>query len=163
MALPLIVALTRAARIAMPFIERGVAEGLSSRSIERAIRAGGLAAPRRQVLLDIMRGYREIAERSSVLKYLKLENRPDVSRMASALTRIQRAYSFTMEVRGVISGTNEPLVRHVTVSSDSVLTRGEMEESAATAVLSGQERYGIEVTQILPIRAVKAGSLGSFL
>lgn len=162
MAAPLIAGLTRAARIAMPFIERGVREGLSSRAIESAIRAGGLSVPRRQVLLDVMRGLKGIEDSGKSLKFLRQGARPDPSRMPEALTRIRRQFSYTVEVRGTHVSTGSPFVQHVTVTSDSLLTRAEMEEAAAEAVDSSKDRYGMEIESAVPIKAIKAGTAGVF-
>lgn len=162
MAAPLIAGLTRAARLAMPFIERGVREGLSSRAIETAIRAGGFAAPRRTVLLEVMRAMRGVEESGKALRFLRQGARPDPARLPEALTTIRRAYSFTLEVRGTHISTGAPLVQHVTVTSDTLLTRAEMEAAAAEAVDQGNERYGIEVESVLPIKGIKAGSRGVF-
>lgn len=162
MAAPLIAGLTRAARLALPFIERGVREGLSSRAIERAIRDGGLSAPRRQVLLDTMRALKGVEDAGKALKFLRQDARPDPSRLPEALTTIRRQYSFTVEVRGTLISTGEDFVQHVTVTSDSLLTRAEMEEAAVEAVDQGQERYGIKVSSALPIKGIKAGKGGVF-
>jgi hypothetical protein len=161
-ALPLIAGLTRAARIAYPFIERGVREGLSSRAIENAIRAGGLSAPRRSVLLEVIRGIKGVEASAGRIENVRRSFKPSPELHAPALTKIRRAYSYTLEVTGSSIGTGMPLTQHIQITSDTPLSALEREEAAAEALSAGESRYGIEVDKIKTTRALRAGSQGVF-
>jgi hypothetical protein len=76
------------------------------------------------------------------------------------LTAIRRAASFTVEVRGTLLSSGQSFIQHVTVTTDTPLTRREIEEAALDAVEGAQDRYGIEVEETLLVRGVRAGLAG---
>lgn len=158
---PFLATLTASARAAYPFIQRGVREGLSSRALERVIRAAGLAI-RRQDLLTAMRLESGVQTQGSELRFLNQDHRPNPARLPIALTKIRRQYSFIVEVSGVNVSTGELTRRNVTVTSDSLLTRREIEAAAVDAVDSQGTRYGMRESSGTLTSGMQSGSFGTF-
>lgn len=155
MAIPLSLQLTSRVRGLLPIIESGVASGLSSRTINEAIRAATGTGLRRQVLLDIMRDMRGIAQAGEGLQFVRLDRAPDPTRVPRALTPIRRAFGSTVRVEGVLLSTGQAVTRFVQVTHDSVLTRGEIEDIAAGFLEDEEAEYGIELDRVLLVRQVQ--------
>lgn len=152
--------LTGAARFSYPFIQRGVREGLSANAIQKALAANDVHL-RRSTILDLVRKERELVSAGSSLKFLNQNSRPDPRRLPEALTAIRRQYSFTVEVRGTSLSSGESRVQNITVVSDRLMTRGEIEDTATGFAEDGGERYGMEVDSVLLTRGMKAGAFGT--
>jgi hypothetical protein len=161
-AIPLLSTLSVAARTALPFIERGVREGLASRAINAVLKSEFGKGLRRQVLLDVMRAVSGVQSAGAQLKFLGLDKIPNPARIPAALTTIRREFSYKIEVRGVSSMTGQSMTRFVQVTSSRNLTRREMQDAALDAIGSDQERYGITDYEAVPVSAVRAGSSGYF-
>ena len=148
------------ARQAYPIIQRGVREGLSSRALDEVIRNAFGESIRRQTLLDVMRFERNVEEAGSRLKFLGLDSYPNPDRLPEAVTALRREFSFVVEVRGTRAGLST--VQHVTVTSDSVLSRAQMQDLAIEAVETngGPSGEGLEVDTAIPIRGVRRGAAG---
>jgi hypothetical protein len=154
--------LSATARQAYPIIQRGVREGLSSRALDSLIREGLGSSIRRQTLLDIIRDVRNIFDVGAQLRFLNQESRPNPARLPEALTKIRREFSFTVEVRGIFGPTGLSTIQNVTITSDTLLTRREMEEAAIEAVEEGSDRYQLDIVSAIPIQGLRAGSSGRF-
>lgn len=160
MPLPFISTLGLAARAAYPIIKRGVREGLSSRALQTALRASGLGL-RRQTLLDIMRAERGVERAASQLRFLSPTFRPNPARLPTAITKIRRQYSFTVEVRGTLMSTGETIVQNITIATDKLLRRQEMEAMATQVVEDNSDRYGVDIQQSVLVSGRRAGAAGT--
>jgi hypothetical protein len=158
--LPLLDTLSAIARQAFPFIVRGVREGLSSNAIGRLLSESGFGI-RRQTLLDLVRAQKGVQTAGAALRFLRQNAIPNPNRLPEALTTIRRAFSFTVEVRGRSLETDERVTQHVTVTTDRLLTRREIEELAGEAVERAGDRYGFEQEEAVLIGGLKAGPRGT--
>ena len=95
-----------------------------------------------------------------VLSALGLNRRPNPLRLPPALTKIRRAFSFTVRVRGVDVETGATSESFVTVTTDTLLTRGEIEALAAQAIEVDQQRYQLVVSDLLLTGGVRSGLAG---
>lgn len=152
---PLSLQLSRRVRQLLPVIRGGVASGLSSRAINDAIRNSTGSGIRRQVLLDIMREIRGIQQAGDRLKNVRLDRVPDPSRVRRALTPIRREFGSTVRISGLDLNTGQSLTRHVTVTHDAVLTRGEIEDIALGFLEDDKEEYPIVLTAVLLVEQVR--------
>jgi hypothetical protein len=159
MALRLDEPLTPASALAYSAIQRGVREGLSIESIGRAVRGGGIRIAN-DALRSLVTAERGIFTHGQNLRFVNLDSRPNIATLPQALTAIRRAASFTVEVRGTLLSSGQSFIQHVTVTTDTPLTRREIEEAALDAVEGAQDRYGIEVEETLLVRGVRAGLAG---
>ncbi len=159
MAFPFLLKQTARARRASPMIRRGVREGVSSRQLMGILQKAGLGI-RRQTLLDIMRLMEGEAAIGPVLSALGINRMPNPLRLPPALTKIRRAFSFTVRVRGSVETTGEPIERFVTVTTDTLLTRGEIEALADEAIEGERGHYDIVVSNLLLVGGVRAGAPG---
>ncbi len=159
MVAPFLLGLSPRARRASPIIRRGVREGVSSRALTGILQRAGLGI-RRQTLLDLMRLMEGEAAIGPVLSALGVNRRPNPLRLPPALTKIRRAFSFTVRVRGVDKdGSTE---RFVTVTTDTLPlpTRAELEAFAEQAIEADRARYGLVVSEFLLVGGLRAGAPG---
>ncbi len=159
MVAPFLLGLSPRARRASPIIRRGVREGISSRALTGILQRAGLGI-RRQTLLDIMRLVEGEAAIGPVLSALGLNRRPNPLRLPPALTKIRRAFSFTVRALGVDVETGVSREQFVTVTSDTLLTRGEIEALAEQAIETDRDRYQLRETQFQLTGGVRAGAAG---
>jgi hypothetical protein len=159
MALPLLSRLSPRARRASPIIRRGVREGVSSRELTRVLQQAGLGI-RRQVLLDIMRAMSDEAAIGPVLSALGIGRMPNPLRLPPAITKIRRAFSFTVRVRGLETDTGLTAEQFVQVTTDTLLTRGEIEALAQQAIETDLNRYKLTVSAVQLMGGVRAGAPG---
>jgi hypothetical protein len=159
MALPLLLGLSKAARTAYPLIKGGVARGMTANAIGRSIKAAGLKI-RRQTLLDVVRAEKGVERAGAALRFLGLNRLPNINRLPSAITRIRRRFSFTVQVTGRLLETGEQIIQNITVSTNTIFTRRETERIAQDAVSGEVQRYGLEVVSALLIGGLRAGEAG---
>jgi hypothetical protein len=154
-------ALTKSARAAYPIIQRGVREGLSTSRIQSTLTGAGLGV-RRQVLLDIIRVERGLAEAGSILRSLSQDSRPAALGLPDAATRTRRSFSYTVELRGIGAG-GSATVQHVTVTTDNPgMTIRQITQLAEEMGQRGRDRYGLNVQSATIVRGMKAGEAGTF-
>ena len=159
MVAPFLLGQSLRARRASPIIRRGVREGISSRALTGILQRAGLGI-RRQTLLDIMRLVEGEIAIGPVLSALGLNRRPNPLRLPPAITKIRRAFSFTVRVRGADLDTGIETERFVTVATDTLLTRGEIEALAEQAIESDLSRYKIIVSEFLLTGGLRSGAPG---
>lgn len=159
MVAPFLLGLSPRARRASPIIKRGVREGVSSRALARVLQASGLGI-RRQTLLDLMRLAGEEAAIGPVLSALGINRRPNPLRLPPAITKIRRAFSFTVRVRGADIDSGALIEQFVTVTTDTLLTRGQIEAQARLAIEADRGRYPFGITDSLLTGGLRAGAPG---
>lgn len=157
---PLSLRLTSRQRGLLPIIRSGVASGLSSRSINAAIRRAEGVGMNRQILLDVMRELSGIKKHGETLRFVRLDQRPDPNRLKAAITPIRRGLSSTVRVRGFLLGTGQRVERFVQVTHDAVLTRGQIEDIASSFFDDAQEDQfsstsGMELESTLLVEQVR--------
>jgi hypothetical protein len=157
---PLLDSLSAIARQAFPIIQRGVREGLSANALGRVLAEGGLGI-RRQTLLDIVRAEKGVQVAGAALRFLRETAIPNPLRLPEALTTIRRLYSFMVEVRGIAGDTGERISQFITVTSNTLLTKREIQELALEAVERGGERYDFEPDESLLVGGLRAGPAGT--
>ena len=161
MALPLIATLNKAARAALPIIQKGVSEGISSRAISSIIKDAFGKSIRRSTLLDVMRALTGIERANATLKFIRKDRLPNIARIPEAITRIRRNFAFTVQVTGQIIDASMSFAEGITIASDVNLTRSQIEAKAMDALEQRGERYNVVVESVLLVSAVKAGALGT--
>ena len=112
--------------------------GWSGAETLRAFRGGG-GRIRSQTFYTLWRATQESVNYGSRLKFLSPTSRPDPSRLPLAIGSQLRQFSFRVEVRGHEPRATGDPGYFVTVSSSSLLTRGEI-ESFARSLLERQYR-----------------------
>lgn len=160
MAAPFLASLSRTARMAYPIVQKGIAEGQSSREITRVLQDAGLGI-RRQALLELIRLEKDVQVRGSQLRYMRPDAIPNPARLPEALTRLRRPFSFTVEVRGTRADTGEPWKQHVTITTDRLLSRGTLEDMGLEAAERGSDRYAMRPETSVLIGGLRAGPLGT--
>ena len=159
---PLLSTLNARQRRAYPIIQGGVARGLSANAIGRVLRLQDMGI-NNVVLQRIFRAETGVKLAGERLKNIPRHLPPDPRRLPDALTKIRRAFSFTVRIKGFDLTTGEDFLQHVSVALDDSLTRAEIENLGLSAVEKDRDRYGFAVTDILLVSGIKAGVLGTAL
>jgi hypothetical protein len=141
-------------------IVRGVREGLSAREIGRQIRAGG-GQISNAALFEVARRERNIWTHGLNLRYLNRNVLPNPHTLPEALSRLTRAFAFTLEVRGKMLDTNAPIKQYITISTDRVLSPAELSEMAEAIASERIGRYGMAVEDSVLVSGLRAGTLGT--
>jgi hypothetical protein len=136
-----------------------VREGLSANKIGLVLREQGLGI-RRQTLLQLTGAERAIWTHGQSLKFLPFGATPRLATLPEALSKIRRAYSFTVALTGRSELTGQRLVQHVTISTDRGMTRGELEDLAVEMGIEGKRRYGLELESAQLVGGLRSGELG---
>lgn len=157
MAAPLLKTLSARARLASPFIRRGVRQGLSFNQIRSVLREEGLGLTVSE-LSPIVKSERALRLHGENLRYLPFNARPDPRKLPVSITSMRRRYAYNVEVYGYSAKTGETMARYITVSTDTLLTRGEAEDAAAESILSEFDNYGMEIDRT-QLRFVQESSL----
>ena len=162
MPVPFLSTLTKSARFAYPIIQRGVREGLASRSIATALSEAGLGI-RRSILLDIMRRERSLVKHALNMRFLPRNRMPNPLRLPTSITKLRRAYSYVIEAFGTDLGTGQLRKQTITVSSSKLLTRGDAENLAEQYAQGQYDSGQLEVDRVMLVNVMKAGELGTVL
>lgn len=141
-------ALVPSARVALPFVERMVAEGLSATVIQDTLgELGSAVAPgfrgvRRTDLLSLIRGIKDIAETGPFLRSVRDDRTPDPARLKPPVTTTLRTYSFKVAISGIDPETGEEKLAHVTISTERLLTAGQIKAAALGMVPRAEFEVG---------------------
>lgn len=121
-------------------IRRGVGEELSSRAIIRAIReSGGMI--RDSIAFSAISDVRNRVAGETRLRFLNLDQAPNVNRLPESLNPTTAQFSFRVGLNKISGGGPTDYEQIVTVVTDDILTRREIEEMAASFAVP--ERYGV--------------------
>lgn len=159
MAVPFLSTLSAAARLAYPAIVGGVRRGLSANSIGTILRNTGIGI-RRSTLLDIVARSRLVFQYGGRLRALPKNRRPNIFSIPEALTKTTRQYAFTLEVKGTAADTGQATSQFITLATDSLMTREQMEALAMEVADEGKERYGMISESATFVDGIRAGELG---
>lgn len=151
---PWLSSLPSTSRMAYPIVQRGVAEGLSSRRIADALQAGGIGI-RRQTLLDMMRLERGIQSTGALFQHLGRDFVPSPNRLPFALHGLSNAFSYVVKVSGSLLATGQRFEGFVTVTSDRSLSRQDIEAAAEEATTRKGTEYEMEVEETTIMRGVR--------
>ena len=150
--------LSRAVQANYSIIQAGVAQGISARALnERLLGATGRGI-RRSDLLEGMRFAGGVQTAGRNIGNIGFNRRPNYATLPS-FNKVSSDKKFLVqyEVRWKDSITGETGSNFITVGTDEMLTRGELDEEAQAAWDEGrrQERYGQarEIQQIVPMGA----------
>ena len=155
----LVTGLSQAARQALPLIRSGVRQKVGADTLFRRLRGTFPGLLRREVRL-IAGAERNIIASRADLRFVNRANRPNPFRLPPALTALRRQFSFRVRVRGIDITTGDLTEQFVTVTTDELLTRGDIEDVAEEFVVGERKRYGTDVTEVLIFEGVKAGPAG---
>ncbi len=136
----------------LPFLMRGVREGLSGRRLLKMLRKYGLGY-RTQ---NFYRDYKIVKEKVSLwdnMKYIRRDSIISERWYAGAFTPLQANYLTTVRIHAFDFNTQSWVVRDVTVAHDVLLRREDLErEAAKIAVGTSPSLY---IDKAYPVRALK--------
>lgn len=147
------------AKAALPFLRSAARKKIGADRMFQTFRTQFPGLIRREVRA-IVKAELQILESRAQLKFLNRGNFPNVRRLPPSLTSIRRRFSFNVRVRATDSKTGNPIEQFVTVSTDELLTRGQIEDQALAFVEGERKRYGIDNESVLLLEGMKAGPEG---
>lgn len=124
-------------------IRSAVSNDLSARAIIRAIRSAG-GAIRDSVAFDAISDVRDRIDGETRLRFLNFDQAPNVNRLPESLNPLKSLYSFRVGINKTPGGGPTDYQQIVTVSTNQILTRAEIEERAASFGIP--ESYGATFT-----------------
>lgn len=151
----------KAAKRALSGIRGGVARGVAPRVIERTLERAGIPVPQ-PTLEKVITQERRRREAGAKLKNLGRNRRPNPTRLPLSLTPIARAYAFLVEVQATAVSTGERVTRWITVSTDELLTRGEIEDRAQSMIEGEADAYGLTDITVTVSEGMRASDLSGF-
>ena len=131
--------LSASAARALPFIEHGVAQGISTTALQQSLSSAGIGV-RRQDLLDAIRAVKGAEAAADVLKSIRSDFRPNPDRLPFAVTRQLREFSFRVRVTGYDVNAGAETNRYFNISTDTNMSRDEIEE-VALGYSADEENY----------------------
>ena len=150
--------LSTATRANYRFIQQGVAQGLSAKKINEALRVTTGIGIRRQDLLQGMRVARGVRTEGLNIANVRKDRRPSYDRFLkfNPVTSTKK-YLIQYEVRWIDPDSGRTGSRFITVGTDQRLTAGELDSEALEAYEKGQAelRYGKRetLTSLVPVGA----------
>jgi len=138
-------ALSRSTRANYAFISQAVARGDTAKTINDALIVRTGKGIRRQDLLAGMRVAGGVQREGRAIQNVRLDRRPSYQSFPTfqPITS-NKKYLVQYEIRTLDSKTGDRSVKYITVGTDSLLTRAELDQAARDAYESGQreKRYG---------------------
>jgi hypothetical protein len=128
-------ALAKSERLAYPFIYSGVRGGSTASDVMQAFRSGG-GHIQTQKFYNLWRYVDDLVYRGSLVKYLPRSATPRRASLPMIGLRQMREYSFTVNVKGRAPRSEGDDGYFVTVSSSSLMSRGEIESLAKQTMTS---------------------------
>ena len=125
--------LSAAARLAYPYVRSMVEEGLSANSIQSTLQSMGMGF-RRQELLSLVRGIKDISITRNYFDSLREDYFPSLARLAKPVTRTLRDQSYNVRVTGTLLETGDQVERYVTISTNQRLTKRQIMDAALEMV-----------------------------
>lgn len=143
MPIPLLSTLSTAARVAYPIIKRAVSEGLSVLDTQILLQDHLTPIPRNE-LLKVINAVRREYRLGADLRNRPLNRIIGERSLHEAITPLRRQYSFDVLVRGIDTATGLLRGQYITVSTDRLLTRAEIEAAAMRAASGAGGSGGME-------------------
>lgn len=147
------------ARQALPIIRSAIRRGIGADSTFQTLRTRfpGLT---RAAVRGIARVERQIIAASADLRFMNQDFMPNPNRLPPALTTLRRQFSFKVRLRGIDPVTGSSVDQFVTISTDRLRSRRDMEAAAMEFTERDPSAYAIEFTQPLLVEGVRAGPGG---
>lgn len=130
--------LSVAARAVFPFVESGVAQGLSIERIGKAARAAGYSIAN-TTLRTLVNKQREVWRYQDTLKNIPLSRSPNPDRVPVTLKSIASNFSWKVEVTGASTSWGKAWTGYITIREDALSTTGHIKDTAEQIAM---ERVG---------------------
>lgn len=135
--------LSSAARTAYPFIRRAVRESLSLAGTRDALRAEGLSLSA-SVLSQMFSKERRIRDYINTLNLVPPSQKPNPAALPEALTILSRKYSIEVQITGRLVGTGAPVTQNISIATDSLLSRRQIDAAVLEIARKTTTTYGLE-------------------
>ena len=138
---------------ALPYIIKGVANGLGLEEITTAIETGGLSIAHAKIGQVFNYLNTVIRPADEYIKFLQQFNYPNLARIPLSVTKLLRNFSYQGEMQGIDVSTGEIVTRNISISTNTLLTKqqaGDIMGQYATADTKsgGLGSAAIKVTSI---------------
>jgi len=134
------------------FAKGSFSRGLSANAALRLARQTGIGV-RRHNFLSIYRELRGQSEAAYHIRSVRKTHLPNVDRLPHAITNIRREYSFNVRLNLRDGQTGEIMHRNITVSTDRLMTVGDIEAEAEAAYRTNSTYDKNEIIDIAVVEA----------
>ena len=137
---------------AYSFAKGAFSRGLSANAAMNLARLTGVGV-RRTDFLSIYRELRGQSEAAYHIRSVRKTHLPNVDRLPHAITNIRREYSFNVRLNVRDGQTGDIMRRNITVSTDRLMTVGDIEAEAEAAYRSNTAYNQNEIIDIVVVEA----------
>ena len=149
---------TAGVREALPFIDHLARQALPANEIIRQVRAAGLTV-RRAAALEAIRTIKGVIAGGRYIQAVRNDFLPNPDRVPTAATLIRRNYSYKVRVRGFDPQTGDPVERHISITTDTLMSKNDVYNIAADTLASDHENYGVTNYQLTVVELKKSPAL----
>ncbi len=146
---------TKAARSVYGAVRGAVARGVSDTAIGGILRRTGIDIPA-GVADQVIAKERRRRAQGAALQFLARRRTPNPDRLPLSLTPIARRYAFLVRISGVDVDTGEDITKFVTISSDELMSREDIERRAEQFLEDDPEKYKIRNAQFQLFEGMKS-------
>lgn len=134
------------------FAKGAFSRGLSANAALSLARLTGIGV-RRHDFLGIYRELRGQTEAAYHIRSVRKTHLPNVDRLPHAITNIRREYSFNVRLNVRDGQTGDIMHRNITVTTDRLMTVGDIEAEAEAAYTSNPKYKKNEIIDISVVEA----------
>ena len=160
MAMGAIFAFTAEVRAALPLIRSAVAEGYDALNTRMLLQEAGISVNARQ-FNSLFAGLSAERGAAQYLGSLRQEYRFNPFRLPEAVTRLRRQFSFTVRLLFEDGDTGDLFEKIVTVATDRIMTRNEIEAAAMDSEEKAGYGRGGELVNAQILEGKRSGELGT--
>ncbi len=158
---PLLATMSKAARIAWPFIERAVSEGLGAQEIIEAMKGEGIPTFRRQDMLALIREASGAELLKSDIARWPKESVLPFNRVRQSVTKIVAPFSYTLRVTMVDADTGETTTVLRQAHSNQLRPFRDVIGAFLQAHEVPSDSVPLEIEDAEVVDVIQAGSAGS--
>lgn len=157
---PLLDTMSRAARIAWPFIQSGVEKGLGAEAIINAMRAADIATFRRQDMLALIREASGAELLKSDIRRWPSDVLMPITRIRESITKIVAPFSYTLRVTvfNTVTGVESTVLRQA--HSSQLFTAGDVEADFMEDAPASDSNQGLVVADATVVDIQRSGAAG---
>lgn len=149
-------------RASVPIIRSAVARGITARETTLLLRGEGFRVRARDVE-SLFRSFARERATGAILSRLRRSFRPNPLALPESVTKIRRQFSFLVRITGFDRILGQTATRHVSVATDTLLTRGEIEDIAGSLTFQEDSFPDFIPSSLTLVEGRRSGEQGTIL
>lgn len=140
--------LTGVRALAQSFLKSAAWQGLSANETIRQLAASGLGTYRRATMLADFKTYSDMPRKAAQLYQVAFDRRPTKALFTENLGKQFSRYKYQVDITGVNHQTGQSYTMSTNITSDSQLTRRQVESAGVDAVYSIFDSYKQDIEDV---------------